>query len=56
MPGYSDYQHLLQKVGKHKLGKSCLYVNSLDDIDLEVLKELISALVDEMKSLYKTNL
>ena len=56
MPGYSDYQYLLKKIGKHKLGKSCLYVKSLDDIDLDVLKELISTSIDETKSLYKTNL
>ncbi len=56
MPGYADYQHLLKKIGKHKLGKSCLYVKSLDDIDLDVLKELIAASVEQMKTLYKTNL
>lgn len=56
MPGYTDYQHLLKKIGKHKLGKSCLYVKSLDDIDLDILKELIAASVEQMKTLYKTNL
>lgn len=56
MPGYSDYQHLLNKIGKHKSEKSCLYVKSLDDIDLEVLRILITESVNEMKVLYKTNL
>lgn len=56
MPGYTDYQHLLKKIGKHKLGKSCLYVKTLDDMDLDVLKELIAASVEQMKTLYKTNL
>ena len=56
MPGYTDYQHLLKKIGKHKLGKSCLYVKRLEDIDVEVLKELITASVEQMKGLYKTNL
>ena len=32
---------LLSKLGKHKAGKGCLYVNKLDDIDLGVLKKLI---------------
>lgn len=49
MPGYSDYQHLLKKIGKHKSGKSCLYVKNLDDIDLEVLRALITESVNEMK-------
>ncbi|WP_369027290.1 DUF1801 domain-containing protein [Qipengyuania sp. RANM35] len=32
---------LLAKLGKHSMGKACLYVNKLDDIDLEVLEEMI---------------
>ena len=56
MPGYTNYQHLLDKIGKHKLGKSCLYVKCLDDIDLGVLKTLITDSVSEMKRLYPTNL
>lgn len=43
MPGYQDYGDILGRLGKHKLGKSCLYVNKLDDIDLDVLAELIRA-------------
>ena len=34
-------QDLLQKLGKHKTGKGCLYVNKLSDIDIKVLKQLI---------------
>ena len=32
---------LLQRLGKHRLGASCLYVNKLADIDLDVLRDLI---------------
>jgi hypothetical protein len=32
---------LLERLGKHKTGAACLYVNKLADIDLDVLKELI---------------
>lgn len=56
IPGYSKYQNLLKKIGKYKLGKSCLYVKCLDDINLDVLKIIIADSVSEMKSLYKTNL
>lgn len=42
MPGYQDYSAILARLGKHKTGKSCLYVNSLEDIDLDVLETLIS--------------
>ena len=43
MPGYQDYGAILARLGKHKLGRSCLYVNKLDDIDMDVLAELIRA-------------
>lgn len=43
MPGYADFSAILDRLGKHKLGKSCLYVNKLADIDLDVLGELIRA-------------
>lgn len=41
-PKGDDFVALLSKLGKHKTGSSCLYVNKLSDIDLEVLEALIS--------------
>ena len=43
MPGYADFGAILKRLGKHKIGKSCLYVKRLSDIDEDVLKELIRA-------------
>ncbi|MCL6285707.1 DUF1801 domain-containing protein [Ruegeria sp. 2012CJ41-6] len=43
MPGYADFGPILSRLGKHKTGRSCLYVNKLADIDLDVLEELIRA-------------
>ena len=37
----SEEEVLLKKLGKCKWGKGCLYINKLDDVDLEVLEELI---------------
>ena len=34
---------LLEKLGKHKLGKGCLYINKLSDVDLKVLGKIINA-------------
>lgn len=48
LPGYADYASMLSRLGKHALGKSCLYVNKLDDIDLDVLAELIAAGVRDL--------
>lgn len=41
MSGFKDTQDLLDKLGPHTLGKGCLYIKHLRDIDLEVLKALI---------------
>ena len=41
-----EKQDLLDKLGKHKVGKGCLYINKLADVDLDVLKELIVAAKD----------
>ncbi len=38
----SAQQPLLNKLGKYKIGKSCLYVKKLEDIDEAVLRELIA--------------
>ena len=48
MPGFDAYESLLDKLGKHKLGKSCLYINKLADVDLDVLRELVTESVAAM--------
>jgi hypothetical protein len=39
---FKGYQELLAKLGPHSIGKGCLYIKSLNDVDLKVLKELIT--------------
>jgi Domain of unknown function (DU1801) len=41
MPGPDAFPDLMKKLGKHRTGKSCLYIKRLDDIDLKVLGQLI---------------
>ncbi|HLB54743.1 MAG TPA: DUF1801 domain-containing protein [Gemmatimonadales bacterium] len=41
-PGLLRYRGLLQRLGKHKTGKSCLYLKRLADVDLGVLTELVA--------------
>lgn len=43
MPGYADFADILSRLGKHKKGKSCLYINKLADIDETALRDLIRA-------------
>ncbi|WP_300545761.1 DUF1801 domain-containing protein [Maricaulis sp.] len=52
MPGYTDFSPILARLGKHKLGKSCLYLNKLADVDLDVLEELIRAGLADMAKKY----
>ncbi len=53
MPGFKRYSELMKKLGKHKTGSSCLYINKLEDVDLKVLKQLITESVKYMKKTYK---
>ena len=50
MTGFKKYDELLSKLGKYKTGKSCLYINKIEDIDTEVLKEMIENSVKYLKS------
>ncbi len=51
MSGFKEYGELLNRLGKHKTSKACLYIKSLDDIDTKTLKELITKSVKKMSSL-----
>ncbi len=42
MSGFSKYENLMNKLGKYKTGRSCLYIKKEEDIDFKVLKELIA--------------
>ena len=52
MTGFEECDKLLSRLGKHKIGKSCLYVNKLADVDLDVLEKLVRTSVAEMKRRY----
>ena len=52
MPGYQDYGDMLKKLGPHKLGKSCLYLKRLSDVDESVLKKLIKTGLKDLAKLY----
>jgi hypothetical protein len=52
MPGFEKYDDLMEKLGKYKTGKSCLYIKSLQDIDMKILQSIITQSVDYMKEKY----
>lgn len=42
MTGFNEYNELLKKLGKYKTSKACLYIKKLEDVNLKVLKEIIT--------------
>jgi hypothetical protein len=53
IPGFVRYAELMQKLGKYKTGKSCLYIKKLADVDLVVLKQLVKESVACMTKKHK---
>lgn len=52
MPGFEPYADKLAKLGKHKIGASCLYINKLADVDLDVLSEIVEQSYKDMQAKY----
>ena len=52
MSGFEEFQQLLEKLGKYKLGKSCLYIKKLQDVDEQILRELVKKSLEFIKKTY----
>ncbi|WP_299686119.1 DUF1801 domain-containing protein [uncultured Tateyamaria sp.] len=52
MPGYTDFGPILDRLGPHSKGKSCLYITRLARVDDSVLAELITAGVKDLNGLW----
>lgn len=48
MPGFEHFPDLMKKLGKYKTGQSCLYIKKLEDVDIKVLRELVTKAVTKM--------
>jgi len=48
MAGFEQYDALLEKLGKFKTGKSCLYIKKIEDVDLPTLRELVAQSVEHV--------
>ena len=55
MPGFQESAELLEALGKHTTGKSCLYIKRLSDIHLPTLKKLIKESVKKMRKISKVS-
>ena len=54
MPGFERYAGLMKKLGRHRTGRSCLYLRRLDDVDRDVLADLLRRSVADMRRMYVT--
>lgn len=52
MAGFSQYDALLADLGKFTLGKSCLYIKRLADVDMAILRELVERSVAAIRTKY----
>ncbi len=55
MDGFEKYNELMEKLGKYKTGKSCLYIKKLDDVDRNILTELMEGSVKHFNDKYGKN-
>ena len=53
LPGDDEQRSLLAKLGKHKMGKSCLYFRQLADVDTAVIERLVVSSIAEAKRRYE---
>ena len=54
IPGFENFEALMNKLGKYKTGKSCLYIKRLSDVDEKILEQLINRSVKYMREHYET--
>jgi hypothetical protein len=50
--GIPEHEHLLEDLGKFKMGKACIYVKKLSDINQDALKNIMKATIDFLESKY----
>lgn len=51
--GSKEHEHLLEDLGKFKMGKACIYVKKLSDINIDALRKLMGATVGFLKERYR---
>ena len=51
-PGLDDINDLREELGKHRVGKGCLYINKLSDVDTDVLKQIIKKSIEVLENRY----
>ncbi len=52
MPGYTDFPEIMARLGKHKTGAACVYINKLADVDEAAVKDLVKAGLENLATLW----
>ena len=52
VPGFDSQRDLLARLGPHKTGASCLYIRKLEDVDLEILRQMVARSIEYMADKY----
>jgi hypothetical protein len=52
--GFPAYEALMEKLGKYTKGHSCVYIKKLEDVDMDVLKQLVTESYRSMKKKHKS--
>src|SRR5947207_6919685 len=53
IPNFEKKQELLKEFGKHKTAKACVYMKKVEDINIEVLKKMVTHSIKFLKAKYK---
>jgi len=53
--GAKEHEYLLDGLGKFKIGKACIYIKKLSEVNQEALRKLMKVTIDFLQSKYKTN-
>jgi hypothetical protein len=51
--GAQEHEYLLEGLGKYKMGKACIYIKKLSDVNVEALKKLMKETIDYLQTKYK---
>ena len=55
-PGLDEIDDLRDELGKHRVGKGCLYINKLSDVDTDVLKQIIKKSIEVLENRYRNEI
>ncbi len=53
MSGFGQYDELMSALGKHRTGKSCLYIKKIADVNLDILRKIVKLSAEHMAAAHE---